>query len=522
MKSADDIKKFFKNAVINTNSKIDQRFLNKLLNIFEQTKTSKPEDEPMVWSVIVRSRITKIIAAAVLILTIWLGVIMFGSSGEEPETETVKQEHMPPKETIVETQKETKIPERGILKIAVTDKSDGRPIEGADIGLWSLKGDNDIRRNTNREGMASIHLVPGEYKFGVVYKEGYKQLLSEEKVIITEGSIQQLSIELTELPKVSGIVRDGNGEPVAGAEVRILPYPTTVQTDTEGKFKAYYYSYSADIQQFWIFTRHAERNLAILRELSDQEQEIELILKPGVTVFGKVVDPNAEAIAGAIVHTNILLADNFVSLGPEVQTDINGQYEISGLAIPSSYEITIMSEGYDSKTKEFEITKDSGIRLEMKAVKLGVVNVLGKVTDNNSYGVVEATIEVYDVFTEKNKWTSFPLEVKLSGKTTTSSDGSFSLERRTPSRETEYCFAIIHKDDYSLGWLAYGSWEEQIGTIKVDENPAILVGQVVDSSGVAITGATVYAIVSYQKDITWDMHEEPSFEVASTKCIRLD
>lgn len=74
MKSADEIKKFFKNAAIDTNPKMDEAVLNKVLIANE--KTTNPKSAAIVPNLrrtIMKNRITKI--AAVLAIVIGLGAI---------------------------------------------------------------------------------------------------------------------------------------------------------------------------------------------------------------------------------------------------------------------------------------------------------------------------------------------------------------------------------------------------------------------------------------------------------------
>ncbi len=75
MKSADEIKKFFKNATINTNPNMDEAVLNKVLIAHEKTTNPKSAAiEPNIWRIIMKNPITKL-AAAVVIAVIILGFI---------------------------------------------------------------------------------------------------------------------------------------------------------------------------------------------------------------------------------------------------------------------------------------------------------------------------------------------------------------------------------------------------------------------------------------------------------------
>ena len=75
MKSADNIKKFFKNAAIDTNPSMDKAVLNKILMAHEKANTS--ETKPNIRRTIMRSPITKLAAAAVIIVGVVLSVTIW-------------------------------------------------------------------------------------------------------------------------------------------------------------------------------------------------------------------------------------------------------------------------------------------------------------------------------------------------------------------------------------------------------------------------------------------------------------
>jgi hypothetical protein len=81
MKPADDIKKFFKNAAIDTNAKMDEIVLNKVITTHEKTtNTNSATTKPSIRRIIMKSPITKIAAAVVIIIAVSIGVNQFGGS----------------------------------------------------------------------------------------------------------------------------------------------------------------------------------------------------------------------------------------------------------------------------------------------------------------------------------------------------------------------------------------------------------------------------------------------------------
>ena len=82
MKPADNIKKFFKNAAIDTNPKMDKKIFDAVLIAQEKTiDTQSAKFKPSVWRIIMKSPITKLAAAAVIVIAVTFGLhIIFSKS----------------------------------------------------------------------------------------------------------------------------------------------------------------------------------------------------------------------------------------------------------------------------------------------------------------------------------------------------------------------------------------------------------------------------------------------------------
>jgi hypothetical protein len=79
MKSADEIKKFFSNAAIGTDPGMDETVLEKVLTAHEKaTNTKSAVMTPNIRRTIMKSPITKLAAAAVIIVGVLIGMTQFG------------------------------------------------------------------------------------------------------------------------------------------------------------------------------------------------------------------------------------------------------------------------------------------------------------------------------------------------------------------------------------------------------------------------------------------------------------
>ncbi len=81
MSSAEKIKRLFAKSDLTVNSKIDDRIINDALAAFDKSeKTQSVSPEPNIWRIIMKSRITKLAAAAVVIIAVMVGMHWIGSS----------------------------------------------------------------------------------------------------------------------------------------------------------------------------------------------------------------------------------------------------------------------------------------------------------------------------------------------------------------------------------------------------------------------------------------------------------
>ena len=81
MSSAEKIKKLFAKSEVTVNSKVDDRIVGDALTAFDESeKTKSLSAEPNLWRMIMKSRITKLAAAAVIIIAVMLGINYIGGS----------------------------------------------------------------------------------------------------------------------------------------------------------------------------------------------------------------------------------------------------------------------------------------------------------------------------------------------------------------------------------------------------------------------------------------------------------
>jgi len=81
MRPAENIEKLVKNINIDTNAKIDEAVLGEVVEAFEKSKVKKTSAiEQNIWRIIMKSKITKLAAAAVIIVAVLIGLNQFSGS----------------------------------------------------------------------------------------------------------------------------------------------------------------------------------------------------------------------------------------------------------------------------------------------------------------------------------------------------------------------------------------------------------------------------------------------------------
>ena len=81
MSSAEKIKKLFAKSDVTVNSKVDDRIISNALTALEKSeKTKSVSAEPDIWRIIMKSKITKLAAAAVIIIAVFIAINQFGGS----------------------------------------------------------------------------------------------------------------------------------------------------------------------------------------------------------------------------------------------------------------------------------------------------------------------------------------------------------------------------------------------------------------------------------------------------------
>jgi protocatechuate 3,4-dioxygenase beta subunit len=312
----------------------------------------------------------------------------------------------------------------GILEVVVTDAVTKQPVEKASVGVRNQASSEYHGGRSDKNGIARLRLMPGEYRMNSVYKEGYSRQRVQDAVTIEEGKTEHIEYELAGQPKITGVVRNYNGEPVKGVKLKACPMGGREDstTDAEGKFEVNYDPGgwgSGEIPVMFLVCRYEEGNLAAAVQIDEDARELDITLKPGVIFTGKVLDPEGKGIANARISTMLRGPRWGSTIGRErITTDAQGKFEIKAIPAEHKYNLYTRAEGYgENRGEEIDTNDAVDNHLDVGTITLAVANlsVSGMVVDDEDKPVVGARVSCYG-------------DNQPSRRTQTDTEGKFTLE----------------------------------------------------------------------------------------------
>ena len=313
----------------------------------------------------------------------------------------------------------------GILEVVVKDAVSKQALEKASVSVRNQASSEYHSGRSNKDGIARVRLVPGEYQISYVYKEGYSRQRVQDTVTIEEGKTEHIEYELAGQPKITGIVRNEKGEPLKDVKLKVCPMGGgrgDSTTDAEGKFEVTYDPGgwpSGEIPVMFLVARYEEGNLAAAVQIDEDAGELDITLKPGVIFTGKVLDPEGKGITNARISTMLRGPRWGSTIGRErITTDSQGKFEIRAIPADNKYNLYTRAEGYGENRSEQIITDDVvDNRLDIGTITLAVANlsVSGVVVDDEDKPVAGAQVSCYG-------------DNQPSRRTQTDTDGKFTLK----------------------------------------------------------------------------------------------
>ncbi len=292
----------------------------------------------------------------------------------------------------------------GLLEVVVTEAKSKKPVEKTSVSIRDEQTDRRLMGRSDKDGIALIRLMPGEYRIMCMNKQGLATMRRQQIITIEDGKTAHIEWQLTSLPKITGVVRDEKDKPIKGAKLIVCPIMglRDVASDAEGKFEVIYDPdrwCSDKMPAMFLLGRYEKGNLAASVEIEKGTKTIEIKLKPALTFTGKVVDPDGKGITDARIVVSLL--DIGCSLiGRDIaRTDAQGSFEVKAIPPEHEYKVSASAEGYGGNRSEVIDSNDAvNNHLNVGTITLAVANlsVSGVVVDTDDKPVADAKVSCYD------------------------------------------------------------------------------------------------------------------------------
>jgi len=283
---------------------------------------------------------------------------------------------------------------------------------GGMSGMGFDTGDRTWRADFDATGRAEIPGLPPNAPLRVSLLDGRKPLLElPERVTIRPGATREVELRPSNLCKLTGVVRDDKGAPVAdltlwllrserGVRLYVNSYEGdervgTAKTDAEGRFaiekvsagtwrlspEAKFRSHEADVDA------DAIAPVAMLLEIpaGETEHQVEFLVHRGLTIMGKVLDPDGNPAT----QTNVSASAAPIWVGADGRKD--GSFVLGPLA-PGSYRLQASANFSPCAPSEYQ-SIDAGARDVVLQLRRGG-KLAGRVVDAKSGEGVVAGIYV--------------------------------------------------------------------------------------------------------------------------------
>ncbi len=197
---------------------------------------------------------------------------------------------------------------------------------------------------------------------------------------------------------VKGVVVDPNGQPASGVTLHAYGrFADDVVSASDGTFKLVFFPISGGHDEpSIIVARDKEKNLATLIPSFDPSKPLEIKLEEGVTLVGKVQDPNGRGLQQAEIVLRLWISDMGYGHREAVTIDEDGSFVIPAVPRRQRWSVDFKAAGYGSDyIRMDEYGHSSPIALEPMVLHVANQSIAGVVVDEHGEPIPGIQISAY-------------------------------------------------------------------------------------------------------------------------------
>jgi protocatechuate 3,4-dioxygenase beta subunit len=316
----------------------------------------------------------------------------------------------------------------GMLEVVVVNEKK-EPISGAHVSVLAIP-DGDLPQSrpvdtafSGKDGVAAFRILPGDYRViqidhELCFQQSYDP---QDTVDVEKGKTLRMDVAVSDKPHASGVVLDPQGKPVAGATVKVMPFPSDAgaTTDKDGKFEVRWRTWNRiNDTSASLLVRKPEAGLVCLLSLEDQEQtdNLKITLAPGITITGAVVDPDNRPIPRAQVSVNLQRERYSSNIQDDAATTgQDGKYAVRALPDGENYFVRATADDFGRIQSPVDVStaQDRTVTVPALTLKPANLTVTGVVVDADDKPVSGAQVNV-----SGNEQNTRPVQSDTNGKFT--------------------------------------------------------------------------------------------------------
>jgi hypothetical protein len=271
-----------------------------------------------------------------------------------------------------------------------------------------LQGQGQPRGNarTDRAGRFSFeHVCEGTVRLFASGRNSSGNMSAEggdTNVVLKLG--QQANVAYAsggETHKLAGTVTDTDGKPASGAEARVYPGNSGgwVKTGTNGSYRLTWAlePWQARNGSALLVVRDTSRKLAASVEIPEDTTNLDVQLKPALTIAGRVEGEDGKPLAQAQLYVMIRAANNYDQINDQMfGTDAQGRFEAGSLPADGRYLVEAIAAGHGQSQRNVEPdTETNRVELEPIVLKLANHVLAGQVLNENGKPVGGANVQIF-------------------------------------------------------------------------------------------------------------------------------